>query len=314
MKGFFHPKERIIAYLRYIPDKQGNRSSIEGVKFSKIYSLGKRKTYLEKNYPHYLWFDRIQGRILQSVPLKNIAIILNPVDTLNQLRDKGLHINDLQKSSLKLITYLKKESGIDWSDIGITGSQLANLTVSDSDIDLVVYGTKPSYQLYSTLKSGFDTASCIHRYSGKMLNRHVNFRWGKNNRKWSLLRSIEAKKNLQGLFEDKEFFIRLVKKNNERKYKYGDIIFRNAGVHSVCCEVIDDSNSIFTPCTYLVTCKTIPDLTEIVSYRGRFTEQVRNGMNVKASGRLESVHIKNTDETYKRLVLGENSSDYLIPI
>ena len=77
VKGFLHPKDRVIAYLRYIPDKQGNRISKEGITFRKIYSLGKREKYLKKNYPQYLWFDQIQGRMLQSVPLKDIAIILH---------------------------------------------------------------------------------------------------------------------------------------------------------------------------------------------------------------------------------------------
>jgi predicted nucleotidyltransferase len=183
-----------------------------------------------------------------------------------------------------------------------------------SDIDLVAYGIKPARKLYSILNMEFDSFTCIERYSGEALNQHVNFRWGEHNERWDLLKSIEAKKNLQGLFEGNEFFIRLVKKQDETRYKYGDLIFQKEGLVSVYCEVLDDSDSIFTPCTYIVNCGTKPDLIELTSYRGRFTEQVTTGMNVKASGRLESVRIQKTGETYQRLVLGENPADYLVPI
>ena len=185
VKGFLHPKDRVTAYLRYIPNKQGNRSSLDGMTFSKIYSLSKRETYLKKTYSQYLWFDIIQGRVLQSVPLHDIAIVLDPIDTLNQLRDIGMHTNELQKSTLELAKVLIQESGIQWSDIGITGSQLAGLSMSSSDIDLVVYGNKPSRKIYSTLNKSFDSSICIQRYSGDILNQHVNFRWNKNNEKWN---------------------------------------------------------------------------------------------------------------------------------
>ena len=314
IKGDIHPKERLIAYLRYVPDKNGNRVNSDGQTFRKIYELKERENYLKKYLPCYLQFDQVNGRILQSVPIEDVMLILNPVDTLNQFRDMGSHGNKLQKISLKLAECLVKESKIQWSDIGITGSQLAGLSVLNSDIDLVVYGIEPANRIYSTLERKFDSISCIHRYSGDMLNQHVNFRWGRNNQNWDLLKTIESKKNLQGLFENKEFFIRLVKKYNELYYRYGDVIFQDNGSYSIYCEIVDDSDSIFTPCRYSVNCETVPELTELVSYRGRFTEHVGRGMSVKAKGRLESVQIRKTGKFNKRLVLGENSADYLIPV
>lgn len=314
IKGNLHPKDRVIAYLRYIPDKAGNRSSSDGTRFSKIYSLSKREMYLRKKFPQYLWLDKVQGRILQSVSLQDIAIILDPIDALNQIKDIGMHTNELQQSSLELAKVLIKKSEIQWSDIGLTGSQLAGLATPDSDIDLVVYGIEPARKLYSTLKQMLDSLTRIHRYSGDLLDQHVIFRWGRDNQMWELLKSIESKKNLQGLFENKEFFIRLVKKFDEIGYKYGDFTFQDCGLQSVCCDILDDSDSIFTPCKYIVNCKSIPELTEIISYRGRFTEHVNKGMRVNIRGRLESVHIQKTGESFKRFILGENPSDYLIPV
>ena len=56
-----------------------------------------------------------------------------------------------------------------------------------------------------------------------------------------------------------------------------------------------------------------PKLRQIVSYRGRFTEQVSIGQSVNAKGRLERVIDTSTDESYQQLVLGENSTDFMIP-
>ena len=77
---------------------------------------------------------------------------------------------------------------------------------------------------------------------------------------------------------------------------------------------MDDVNSIFTPCEYIVECSDIPNLTKFVSFRGRFTEHVEKGMIVEARGRLESVANLQSREKHVQLVLGEKSSDYLISI
>lgn len=314
VKGIVHPKDRIIAYLRYAPSDSGERSSIEGLRYRKIYSLLEREEYLTQNYPKYLWFDQGHDRILQTVPLEEIDVILNPIDALNQLKDSGAHITPLQILSISIAEELVNRTDIEWKDIGLTGSQLVGLTSSESDIDLVVYGSRPGRLLYSTLSGNRTLIPGLSRYSGQSLYKHTEFRWGKQKKWIEVLRDIESRKVLQGLFKKRDFFIRVVKLPEESSFNYGDFTYMNLGEKTVSCVILDDVNSIFTPCEYIVECSDIPNLAKLVSFRGRFTEHVGKGMTVVARGRLESVINLQAREKHVQLVLGEKSSDYLLPI
>ena len=313
VKGNVHPKERVIAYLRYVPCETGDRIAANEIRYRKIYSLSERELYLKENHPEYLWMDSVHGRILQSVRKPDIMFILDPVDRLRQFRDRGMHLTPLQKASVQLASLLVKNSQLSWDSIGVTGSQLSGLATLESDIDLVIYGEKEGLEFYKAFSENFDKIPEISRYSGKMLDDHVAFRWGSISSK-TKLREIEARKMLQGLYKNYEFFIRIVKKSHETGYKYSDFEFENLGLRSVHCKILDNSSSIFTPCEYGVKCEELPNLTKLLSYRGRFTEHVRKGMIVEARGRLESVSTREKKDYFLQLVMGEDPNDILIPI
>ncbi|MFX1578032.1 MAG: hypothetical protein ACFFBJ_00135, partial [Promethearchaeota archaeon] len=58
VKGIVHPRDRVIAYLRYVPTPSG---------YQKVYDLNERENYLRTNYSSYLWFSEPHGRVVQSV-------------------------------------------------------------------------------------------------------------------------------------------------------------------------------------------------------------------------------------------------------
>ena len=314
VKGVVHPKNRVVAYLRYLPAQDGNRVSSSGVRYRKITSLKERENYLQRKHSEYLWFDEIRGRLLQAVPLNRIALVLNPVDCLSQIRDMGRHSSSLQQASLDLVQTLTNITEIEWGAIGLTGSQLVGLASSESDIDLVIYGEEPARKVHSILKEKFHAIGDLGWYAGELLDEHVTFRWGENPRWRDVLRKIESDKVLQGLFGGYEFFIRMVKSPDEIGYEYEDFEIHNEGTFTVKCHVTDDHDSIFTPCAYGVQCDRLGNLRRLVSYRGRFTEQVSKGMDVEAKGRLESVTDRWSGEEFSQLVLGESWDDYLIPL
>ncbi len=314
VKGVVHPKNRVVAYLRYLPTQDGNRISSGGVRYRKITSLKEREDYLQREHSEYLWFDETRGRLLQGVPLNRIAFALDPVDCLRRFRDMGRHSSPLQQASLNLAQALIDRTGIEWGTIGLTGSQLVGLASSESDIDLVIYGEKPARKVYSILKEQFRGIEDLGWYTGELLDKHTTFRWGETPRWRDVLRKVESGKVLQGLFGGCEFFIRMVKSLDEIEYEYEDFKFHNEGTLTIRCHVIDDHDSIFTPCAYEVQCDRLGNLRRLVSYRGRFTEQVSKGMNVEAKGRLESVTDTRSGEKFSQLVLGENWEDYLVPL
>ena len=313
IKGNVHPRDRYIAYLRYVVDSSGGRMSEDGTLYRKIYPLENRESYLQQNYPHFLQFNEKYNRVLQVVQNDQIGYVLNPIDGLNRFRDTGRHSTDLQRSTIKLAEKLVDLSGISWNSIGVTGSQLVGLANEESDIDLVIYGEKSGIRLHGELGKKYENVEGLQRYEGESLRKHVEFRWGNDNAHFQKLYTMEEEKALQGIFNDFEFFIRLVKTANEIPYKYPDRTYHSLGTRVLRCSVLDDSQSIFTPCEYKVKCEGIPDLTSVISYRGRYTEHVREGMDVEAKGRMEKV-VQSDDSQWLQLVLGEKDTDYLIPL
>ena len=127
------------------------------------------------------------------------------------------------------------------------------------------------------------------------------------------IKDMERKKYLQGLYDEVEFFIRLVKWPSDSQTKYGDYRFKSLGIKSTKCHVVNDNEAIFTPCRYIVECESISDLKEVVSYRGRYTEHATSGMEVKIRGKMELVTAKDGSQ-YKRMILGEDMNDFMLPI
>jgi predicted nucleotidyltransferase len=313
VKGVVHPRDRVIAYLRYVQDEQGDRQTRSGTRFRKVYNLVERDEILREKYPQYLWLDKKRGRQFQAVPRDRISFILNPTDGLRQLLDMGSHISDLERASRNLAELLVDKTGVDYSDIGLTGSQLVGLSSHKSDIDLVVYGSKPARKIHSSLKGKFDSFPEMIQYHGDLLKMHVRFRWEKHERWTKALQIIESQKVLQGLFRSYDFFIRAVKLPEEIDYRYEDLVIRDKGIQTINGTVTDDSDSIFTPCIYTLETDDTTRIKRLVSFRGRFTEHVFAGETIEARGRLELVTNVNTDESFTQLVLGEDPLDYLMP-
>jgi len=311
VKGVVHPKDRIIAYLRYVPEESKTKS---GVKYRKIYDIKEREDYLKSNFPEYLWFSKVHGRVVQSVARESIISILSPVEHLSRMREDGRVKSNLQEATTVLAKNLVQLTGISWSDIGVTGSQLLDIATETSDIDLVVYGSTACRKFYDNISDNYSKIDGVRPYSGDFLKAHLAFRWGELVRYHDVLGEIESKKVLQGLFNGHEFFIRLVRRSEEIDEYYGRMQYEMIDYYRTCCVIKDDTDSIFTPCVYTVEAEDNADLKRLVSYRGRFTEQVTKGVSVMAKGRLERVIDTNTGDSFQQLVLGEDSTDYLLPI
>ncbi len=307
VKGIVHPRDRVIAYLRYVPRKKSDSG------YRKVYDLDERENYLQSNHPSYLWFSESHGRTVQSVPNSKIKYILNPVNRLTSLRNRIDEVSDLEKASVELAGKLVESSGIEWSDIGITGSQLVGVAGTDSDIDLVVFGSDICRRFYSKLSENIESIVGVERYTGTILDEHVTFRWGAHESLRSVLRKIEQAKILQGLFRNYHFFVRLVKNSDDLDYVYGDFSYQEKGQQLVSGEIMNNEESIFTPCEYLIECDNLPNIRKLVSYRGRFTEQISEEMFFEALGRLEIVTNHKEKTQFMQLVLGELPTDYLVP-
>jgi len=315
VKGLVHPPDRVFAYVRYIEDPNGDRER-NGKKYKKIYSLNERDSFLRKNYPQYLYFDPYLNRIIESVPLINISKHYKPIERLKEMYKKFPILDKIEKEAMEMVLLLIEEANISLNNIGISGSILVNLYNNFSDIDLIIYGKENCLKIYKTLNEIIGKNIFIKKYSIEDLKKLYDFRVKDTNISFEDFLKVEKRKVFQGKFKNRDYFIRFIKEFEENNEKYGDKTFIPMGYTCIKAKVIDDSDSIFTPCCYIIDEVKYMDnlnykpLKQIISYRGRFCEQAKIGEKIIAQGRIEKVSLKN--EEYYQLVIGENIKDFMI--
>jgi predicted nucleotidyltransferase len=317
VKGLVHPPNRLIAFPRYIPSPQGTRRSREDV-YGKIYSFSERFKFLEKNMPDLIVHDPVFDETLCEVPIGTVVERYEPVEKLRLLRTSK-ELGELERKALQLAEALKEAAGIPWSAIGISGSVLVGLYTAKSDIDPVVYGVENCRRAYAALETLLkDGASKFKPYSREELRALFAFRSKDTIMSFEDFVRVERRKAFQGMFEGTDYFIRFVKDWSQISQQYGDVRYRNSGYAKITATIADDSEALFTPCTYRIENVTVAEgaklkpIREIVSFRGRFCEQARKCEAVTAQGKVERVTNMKTEKEYYRIILGNKPADYMV--
>ena len=312
VKGMLHPPDRTIAYLRYVPDKSGPRER-RGVNYRKVYDLACRAQLLRTRWPEYLCADPVFNREIQAVPKAKVKQHYLPNEKLRQLQ-RAAEPDKLQQAVVDMALILGREAGVPAFRIGVSGSILVDLHTSRSDIDLILYGSHAARKCYSKLLMLLGARSQgFNPYGERDVRRlYVQRKQGASMPFKAFLRH-ERLKVLQGKFKGTEYFIRCVRDWGEWQENYGDRKYYPHGRATVHAMISDDTESIFTPCTYGLADATgagkLRAPTQIVSFRGRFCEQAHMGERILARGTLEKVVDEHGDEY--RLVIGENPRDSL---
>jgi len=317
VKGLVHPPNKVIAFPRFIPSPQGTRAGQEDL-YGKIYGLSERFKFLEQNSPNLLVHDPVFDETLCEVPIDAIKKHYKPIEKLRLLRtSKKLGI--LERKAVQLAEALKEAAGIPWSAIGISGSVLVGLCTSKSDIDPVVYGVENCRKAYAALENLLkDGESHFKPYSREELRTLFDFRSKDTIMSFEDFARVESRKAFQGMFDGTDYFIRFVKDWSQISEQYGDICYKNSGYAKITATIADDSEALFTPCTYGIENVKVAEgaklepIREIVSFRGRFCEQARKGEAAAAQGKVECVIDKRKEREYYRVILGNKSSDYMV--
>lgn len=317
VKGLVHSPQKIVAFIRFIPDPKGNRKK-GNITYRKVYPLKERYELLRRQFPQCLVFDPVFDEQLCEVPKEAVKHHFKPEEGLASLRCKDA-LDKVETDALEFAELLKKNANVSWSNLGISGSLLVGLHTSSSDIDPVIYGSEKCRKVYSTLKSLMQHEdSQVKPYIPEELKRLFDFRSKDTIMSLEDFLRTESRKVLQGMFKRRDFFIRCVKGWNEIDEKYGKVQYKSMGYAKIKATVTDDSEMIFTPCCYKIADVEILEgvhvepIEEIVSFRGRFCEQARNGETVIAQGKVERVQ---TDEqVFYRLLLGNRTSDFMISL
>jgi len=317
VKGLIHPKNKIIAFPRYIPNPKGPRYN-KKLNYNKIYNINDRFKFLREHLPHLIIHDEIFGETMCEVPTNEIIKHFQPQEKILNLRTNKPK-NILEKKALQFATDIQQTTNIPWTAIGISGSILADLTTKTSDIDLIIYGEENSYKTYTALQQMFkeNHPSC-RAYTKEELDVLYDFRSKDTHMSIKAFQKTEKRKAFQGMYQNTDYFIRFIKDWHENHEQYGDIYYNNVGYAKITAKINNKINALFTPCTYqienvnIIKGPNLTPITEISSFRGRFCEQAENNETIIAQGKIEQVTNKKSNKKYYRLILGSTPEDYMI--
>jgi predicted nucleotidyltransferase len=311
VKGVHHPPGLTIAYLRYMPNPRGERGR-NGRRYDRLYDLEHTDDILRRKFPQYL--NRIEEKnlILQSVPSKCVLRRHDPREKLSEIIEKPE--GDLRKTITKLAESLQ-DKGVPRKTIGVSGSLLIDLAGSDSDVDIIVYGKENGRKAYEALRElRNEAADWITAYDEETVTSVVWSRWADSGLDLRKLSALETQKILHGRVDGRDYFFRLLKLPHEVEI---EDVSKPLSVVRLNARITDAEEAIFAPCSYQIEdCKYLdsrglPIASQILSYRGKYTEQAVKGDIVEVRGTLEE--IVTMGERSFRVILGRKG-DYMIPI
>ncbi len=316
VKGLVHPPDKVVAFPRYIPTKEGTRG--HGAKlYGKVYNLAERFQYLQNKAPQLIIFDPVFGETLCEVPVTDITKHYQPIEKLKELRGRK-ELAVLERKAVMLTEILKEIAKIPWSSIGVSGSIMAGLSTLQSDIDPIVYGEENCRKAYAALEKLLkDKMSRFKPYTRDELRALFEFRSKDTKMSFEDFAKVEQRKAFQGKFDGVAYFVRFVKDWDEVGEVYGDVWYKNSSCAKITATVADDAEALFTPCIYkleklkVIEGSSLEPINEIVSFRGRFCQQARTGETIVAQGKVE--HVKDNRSYYEhyRVIIGNSPSDFM---
>jgi uncharacterized protein len=318
VKGLEHPADRLISVVRYAPNPKGQREK-GGIRYRRLYHFEEQEQLLRSSYPQYLAYDPIFHTTLQSVPQSQIRHVYDPSLRLKELAENPA-AEGIEADAVAFAALLQKEAGVSGSALGVTGSILIGLHLNSSDLDLCVFGERSGYRVCEALRrlrnSPDDSGVC--RFDEQGIEELYRQRVTDTRMPFNEFARLEREKICQGNFRGRPYFIRFIKEAHEAESKYGDIQYQALGRATITGTVVGNLEAIFTPCRYGVAGVCIMEglpaqISEVVSFRGRFCEQARTGDLIMASGSVESLESIGGEVRY-RLLLGNSPDDTLVTI
>lgn len=307
---YHHPQDKLIAFLRYIPDENGDRKR-DNKKYRKLNSEEAYR-FVKKHHPDYLFNWNVDGKQMMGVPLKDIKKIHNPIYCLNKIINNTTNDPYYVKVK-KLAKIFHDEAGISYSNMGITGSTILNLQNSEtSDIDFIIFGLsnhKKAREVYAKLK--YDPESPLMPISGDFWMRVYKKRITDDTLSFDEFKYYEERKNNRGIIDGTLFDI-LSTMNYEDYEDYPDenhLTYKPLSRMTIECKITDDKQSYDTPSIYQIkevkTISGIPrNIEKLVSYTHTYAGIVQNNEWVIASGVCEEVTNNKTGEKTYNLTIG----------
>jgi predicted nucleotidyltransferase len=326
--GYLHPRDRVIAYLKYLPSAEGkwfsgSRHYSRTMRYYSAAEVVRNVGWLKKHYSHYVFHSKVLGFKISAVPKRYIVRHYIPQKRLEEIVEKGPE-DALEEKVLELVDLLSERAGVPKSFFGVTGSILLKIhNPSFSDIDLVVYGREQSLRVKAALLSLYEEGSSdLTRLQGAALE------------KWCLEKAeaypvstreaaaIYARRWNYALYKGTAFSIHSTRLDEEVESKYGSERFRGLGFARIRARVKEVLEDLYTPYVYALSEVEVEEgdpswrVSEAVSYEGFYGGIAQKGEEVVAYGKVEEV--KSSSGGYHlRLLIGSPEAggrDFLKPL
>lgn len=311
---YLHPDDRILSFLRYIPNSNGDRS-LDGRKYSKVDSQ-QAYNFLGEKFPEYLFDCEITSVQMMGVPLERVERILRPNNRLVDIMDLD-NRDFLLEKVVKLAEIFHDHTSISYDNMGVSGSILPGLYDPNvSDIDFVIYGLKNH-------RDAMEAFAEIKRENGVLKGIEGNY-WEKLYEKrikdsslsYDEFRWYENRKHNRGIIDGTLFDILQTRSWDEIHGSYGATRYEPMGCAEIECTVKDALAAFDNPAVYqvenvkIINGPEVP-ISQIASYTHTYAGQAREGELIIARGKLEKVIGKTIEY---RLVVGttrESLGEYI---
>jgi len=323
--GNRHPVDRVIAYLKYVPDErgkwgQGRARYRRALEHYNVPSVMDSMRFLRDKAPRYLFESVADGILLPAVPTDRVAAHLCPEKRLLELQN-AKDRDELESKALRLIQLISGKAGVPMGSLGLTGSILARIhDPAFSDIDLVVYGFNNVLRVKTTLQRLKDSSSGeIRRLTGASQEKWVSERLKSTPlTRRDIIALLKRKWNI-GLFDETDFSIHAVHVETEISDRYGDERYVPLEIVDATTIVMDAKESLFMPAIYRVTSTSLKGafsncaVNRIVSFEGLYSDIAEESETISCRGKLERVE-SSTGLGY-RIVIGSpeaRGTDFII--
>jgi predicted nucleotidyltransferase len=327
--GPYHPSDRVIAYVKYVPANAGkwkdtNTRYKRVMRAYTIPSLLDTFNLLKTKHPDYLFHSEFYNITMTAVPHNRIVQHYKPEEKLAQILQTKQK-DTLQEKLAAFTDLLSEKSGVATSHFGVTGSILLNIhNPKFSDIDLTIYGLQNSLVVKKTLnKIVAEPNSPVKLLEGSALDDWCRKKTEHFPLTLEDVKRIYKRKWNIGLFEGVAFSVHPVKLEEELTEKYGDKTFHPLGQMTIRAVVADDSDSLFLPCVYKVRDVEVlegrqsgVDVLEVVSYESLYDSLAETGEKIVAKGKLEKVSDNRNRSKYYRVLVGSpegKGKEYIKP-
>ncbi len=325
--GPTHPEDRVIAYLKYVPDPDGKWGKA-GHRYRRVLRYYTMSDLLEtlsfvERLPQYMFHSSAWSVTMSAVPLGRISDHFKPEEKLSQL--KTIERPDvLQRKAIDLIDLISEASGVPIENFGVTGSLLLDIHRDFSDIDLIVYGMANSSQVKeAVVQKSNQKRSPIQPLGTRKAEEWCIEKTSKFPLTYKEARAMLERKWGRGLYRGTLFSVHPVKLEEDVFERYGDRVFKPEGMVEIKGIVSDDSEADFLPSVYkveevtLLDGKKVGDIADVTSYEGLYGGIAGEGEWIRAYGKLEKVMDKRLGKEYHRVLVGSKEArgrDYVKPV